>query len=581
MYVRRIFFTGVVAVLLFLPQGAVISQDNISARILGSFAQSGSYDIHPTDWFVNTLEDIINEPIKKPKDIYNFMYYETKEKPTRVALQRTLEKRQLTRAELERILPGEDVALIFSQIPWHKRDIEPSVTGPLLEISQYFLSPLVSETEEERSQKYLGADIFKVQPGELTRALEFVLRDLSIETEMAALEAELEAEVVATEIFSDGDENNSGFDLITDLEVIELLLFGEPVTLPGISGPGNPPGANEIAIGDFAELSEEEEEAGEGTEAGAGEGEGTPSSGAAEAGQEEVRPFTPAQCYADSNFDEQIRDFETRRQGETGGEISGGGTGEGEEIAETRAQTEEEIRTPQPVSNWRRAIFCPAQDVWCFQLQAKMKRESSYLPTDNCIACHIEKINDAYNKTVRSNLIPGKATGNLIEIPTCKKGFSLPNLLNFNFVAIPSPIITPPNDDLVVKDVFLGNIEKFIQKYYDPKLKWNFLDVEGKMIRPPEEIAADRATAQFDRTNVTAVTSQIAQDVAYFRQQALDELKKHRVTGNAERKTRFYKALEAEVDQMNAYFETFGTLFQKVLEADGPCNTLRNKPQCS
>lgn len=639
-----------------------IDEDPLTARILGSFGGSGAYEIHPYNWFVNTLEDIIDEPIKKPSNIYNFMYQQVKEKPRRTALRRTFERRRLTEEETKKLLKGKDLPQILGQIPiiGGRPTYEDPITGrqvpfPVTGTVHDVLTYIFGSDKKELSEKYLKGNIFDIDPGAIARAFELVTRDFILENELASLEAELESEIVVTEIFADGDESNSGFDLLADLEVIKLLLFGEPVTLAGISGPGNPPGANEIAIGTFAQLSPEEIQAGAGAggEAAAGAG-GAPGAVSGAGGAQPPpgdgggggvggdaaggaggpfapggipplsRPFTPIECYADLNFDQRIQNFnfahgivslDSQGGAGAGGETAGGGigaaagasgTGGGGGVGtqpgaggaaagagaadavgsaptdeEAAAEALKEITTPKPAANWQRDIFCPAEDVWCFRIQTKFKTESSRLPTENCIACHIEKINDAYMKTVKSNLVPSKATGNLLEIPACKAGWGFPDFLNFNIVFIPQPILTPPNDDIIVKDIFLGNVEKFVRKYYAPDMKaWGF-NVEGKMARDAAEAAADRTTAQKSGVAVTQAASEINQEVVFRRQEALRQFKKQGDISKAEGKLRLYQSLEAEVNHMNEYFKTYQFLFGEVNKADGPCNILLDRtPIC-
>lgn len=604
-------------------------EDNISAGILGSFSGSGAYDINPLDWFENTIEDLADEPVfKKPEDIYDFLYMQVKEKPRSVALRRTFEKRGLTEGEVKKLLEGQDISYIKAQLPvisktsstYHDPRVDKEVPIPLTDsahdVLAYIFGPFVKMfggDPETLSKKFAKGDIF--HPEIIVRAFEIISRDFALESEIAQLEAELESETVITEIFADGDEGNSGFDLLVDLEVIDLLLFGEPVTLAGISGPGNPPGANEIAIGAFAQQPQQEEQtpseggAGDAPAAGGGAGEagegqagGTrgPSGGA---DGRPSRPFTPIECYADSNFDQRIQNYNqangipepeereareeqareegSRREGaraEVGMEEA---AVTGEESA-SAAEGFQDVLTPKPAANWRRDIFCPASDVWCFRIQTKYKRESAFPPEASCIACHIEKINDAYMKTVRSNLVPSKATGNLIEIPACKKGWGFPTALNFNFVAISQPILTPPNDNIVVKDVFIGNVEKFMRSYFAPDMKPWGLNEEGKMQEDADKAAADRATAQkTGRSSVTNAAAEINQEVVARRQEALEELKKAQTLGRSEGQLRLYKALSSEVDQMSAFFKSYQELFNNIIIPEsGPCPALLNKAAC-
>ena len=39
--------------------------------------------------------------------------------------------------------------------------------------------------------------------------------------------------------------------------------------------------------------------------------------------------------------------------------------------------------------------------------------------------------------------------------------------LKWNFIILPQPILTPPNDDLIVKGDIIKNMIDFYEKYYD------------------------------------------------------------------------------------------------------------------
>jgi len=76
-----------------------------------------------------------------------------------------------------------------------------------------------------------------------------------------------------------------------------------------------------------------------------------------------------------------------------------------------------------PADNWKKDRVCWGK--FCLTINYVYETPTSkYMDADNCIACHIEKINEQLKKTISHSLSPNKIPGNLIETPKCKNGLS-------------------------------------------------------------------------------------------------------------------------------------------------------------
>lgn len=602
---RRFLFTIFVLTLGLLPWAATWAQDDdpISAGLLGTFQGSGAYDINPLDWLKNTYEDLADEPIKKPIDIYLFMYKQAKEKPLRAAIQQSIKDYNvLAEKDVESVKKGEIASLPYLlRGGYCRQGIRDCIfIGPAVQAAEYILKPILEGIAKAgESSRTIQ---FKLTPEQIAAAFDIFTRKFNDDLEIADMQAELESETVITEIFANGDESDSGFDLLVDLEIIDLLLFGRPATLAGVSGPGNPPGANEIKIG-LEALEEQQVKAEAQAQAEAAQGaqaaredasSGTDGASTPGAGSEQYHPFTPLECYADSSFDNQIRAHrraaglpeaggEGEQEGGSGADGAGGAAGSarrgGPSAPAGGVEDEEDrIETPALAGSWGRASICPPDQIWCVTIEAKMKRESSYLPADNCVACHIEKINDAFSKTLRTNLTPGKSTGLLFAMPMCKSGLNLSALLDMNIILLPSPIITPPNDDIVVKDVFLGNLETFIKRYVPFGADVSFGGLTSDNTPPPDVLdqASDRVSSQSGRGLITQRIAEISAQVEAARREALETLAATQATESTNLVQGQFKVLYPEIDQMTAYFTSWMGLYEKILARDGACDVLLN-----
>lgn len=88
---------------------------------------------------------------------------------------------------------------------------------------------------------------------------------------------------------------------------------------------------------------------------------------------------------------------------------------------------------------------------------------TSYVAGDSCIQCEVEKINDLLDETLSHSLIPNKVTGNYLESAKCKDAFEpLPDM---KIIAIPAPILTPPNYDMIADKNIFEEWNTFVEKY--------------------------------------------------------------------------------------------------------------------
>ncbi len=102
-----------------------------------------------------------------------------------------------------------------------------------------------------------------------------------------------------------------------------------------------------------------------------------------------------------------------------------------------------------PKDNWLKDKIC--LKTFCLTVNMVMKpATSAFQDSDNCIACHAEKINAVLKNVISHSLVPAKAPGNLGEPGVCKKALSASfGSISMNIYTLAMPVITPMNDDLV------------------------------------------------------------------------------------------------------------------------------------
>lgn len=491
------------------------SDEKVSMGVIGTAGTGAMYELNPSKIF--TIDDNFGQ------NLYENIHERVQSQGSDLAVSRSLSGKNISKEELFAILPGSNIGELLTR-PDPKENLKPEdVSGRQKEFQQIL-------------------------------AEEKILADMEVENLM---------EVESTEIFANGDEADSGFDLLVDLDVIDKILFGEIETAFGGGGPGAPAGSNKVGVGGGGGGEEEKEdvklkeEDKSPMEELAEELKNQPSSEAAAGG------FV---CPANESFNSAAVKAIAKEKGLAKMEQALTGQGEsgaaGKEDEKNKDGDKKEL-DPEPAADWSKPVACDKP--FCLQIEAKYKTESSYLANENCIACHFEKINDAFKKTFQHNLVPSKATGNLIELPKCKRSFLRSK---WNFIWLPQPILTPPNDDLIVKGDFIKNIVDFWKEYgsYDTKK------------------IANRVINQMpDDADTAAKLREIKDEVGIQRAEAEKLLRAFRTESDAKNQSSQFATLMQEMDNFSAYFESFLQLYFELAEGDNnsPCKVLNDKPNCN
>lgn len=427
------------------------------------------------------------------------------------------------------------------------------------------------------------------------------------------LQADLDAATSPSEVFANDDLNDSGFDLINDLRMIEDLLFlkTDPI--------------------DIGKAYDQSKDTGSGSESGPtppppGQTQATPAEplpqtpqvtgtqqtqqqSTLETGQQEQCPpgmepvpeTTAGQqqlasqgigqnsCAADSELAKALAEAEKKLAstgqkkpvcqpagtGTSGAGGAGGAAGEGEGTGTgTQAITAAGVdfmpelpapETPpvQPASGgtWQKDQECT--DIFCIKINKYYETpKSKYNDPDTCIACHMEKIYDQLKTTMSHSVSPNKIPGNMIETPKCKNGLSASlGAVSMNVNVQFMPIQTPLNDDLILDSDLQNDYQYFCQvTAFFPAELCKRLTAPAQEIRyedPPilqEQVAKRVMATASDTDTFTMVTEKTDQGVTNAQVQQEEAIAEMEAERSSNPNVVFYKTLVKEVDQMNMYF---------------------------
>lgn len=551
------------------------SAENIAAGVIGTVGTTATREIY--------LEKVFQNSSNFGQDMYMAVYSRVKSEASDTALRRTLAAKPLTEEEIKLIVPGSNLAPFLAAKPNEN------------------LTPTQIATRRDEFEDFL--------------AEEKLLADLESLTKM---------ETEPTELFSNGDESDSGFDLIVDLAIIEAILFGDTQTILSNAGPAAPAGSNVVTTSSPRGQNSGSGASGTTPSAGSGSsstgGSSSPTAGSGQSPGQQLGVISTSLsaltggaitevagelCPANQSFHDAVEQARARERvsggqsasgliaadaevngGQNSGQSGNGSSSSGgfQNQAGTQAAVSSPLRPASP-SDWSRSLPCGER--FCLKVDAVYKKASSYQTADNCIACHFEKINDSLKKTLDKNLAPSKATGNLMEASKCKR--SIFNL-KFNVILMSQPILTPPNDDLVTKGDFIANFEKFAERYFGSPGRCHIEEGGVGTVcerKPPAEqeiTARALETLPLDATQ-DSLLQDIARQLADEQKRALQFTQHNRILQDAENQSTQFSVITSELETMNGYFKGFMRIFNELTvpnaEGESPCSVLQAKETCS
>ncbi len=438
-----------------------------------------------------------------------------------------------------------------------------------------------------------------------------------------SVKARVEARTEPNEIFANGDLRDSGFDLMVDLENIEIILFkrADPRTIntgvprqksDGDGGSGSDGGVPEAEPVDEVDLNSPAAYQVRGDDE-RNEFNVSPASG-----DDPTDPFfggiNPNQCFTPSNYQAALNNFSNTQAGQnTGGSPDPTRSRDrtpsaASPVAIENVDFEQDLHAGEvqgaevpsaAADDWRVPEVCG--EIFCLSLEFIMKpAEASYTPYDNCIDCHVEFINEAMDETISHNLIPAKVPGNLGESSLCKDaaGISL-GRVGLNVAYSTQPIVTPAKDDLVDLSSIGEEWNRYVEK--NSSLHQYFENLRRELEAEESGEEKDATAIMSEAARQTLIAIENAEDDAAQAEvwkRAIESMEAVRemeaklqaiesVGSDSYKPTHAMTVLADEMAAMNVYFEGMQKMF-KSLNEDVPgmnsslaCSLLKEKRECN
>lgn len=371
--------------------------------------------------------------------------------------------RNYNRTEIEQIVVEGDLSAITKN---NRKAILKDIEGNVEEGS---VAPVEFWDWQEQNYSY---DVVEDSVSEMTNAqvlLEYqsIMDMYNREVEMQRANRSLSYELLASEIFWNGDLGDSaGIDIVSDLDLVHFVLFGDYMELPDHSG--------EVVLASEI-LTQQDEAAAEWTMM-----REDYEDLSVVLAEESTEDFDPNTCYEDDALREEIENIEELVEildengvhPDTGtvmvvssplgddDDDDGDDSTVGGEEEENNDEDIEELSNALKVAKgeWKRGL--PCNERFCITVDLKTASWGTSSPEqgvvgayddrDNCVACHVAFVNEALQETMSKSMAPGKVSMNFFEDGTCKESGTLINL-DMNVYAIGKPIVLDPGDDLMEK----------------------------------------------------------------------------------------------------------------------------------
>lgn len=392
------------------------------------------------------------------------------------------------------------------------------------------------------------------------------------------------------EIFTDGDPTNSGFDLISDLNLIEEKLFFQK-TIPTfqqnrqnqnnpwpslLSGSGLTIPTSSISTGSSSISTSNSTQTSETPTSQSSSSQTSPSQ------DSELQPIPDFQfetiqfgevCHIDEKIKQEVEIFQEDNSTSQENSSSEDNSLEVNQPESPSVNTNGQTNIPQTSSFQFDQSFldssnsCPKDQVFCFTQEIKYNQIDLFYPENistnqDCVACVVERIGVSLQTLLDQGVLPRKITGNFGEPPLCKKASI--GEVGLNLHLIPKPILPDrPNSDLI-KDLDSELISNQTQQDNSTSNNPDFSISQDTRIDPTQSLTSQQQQNQvvtsFDNSLQLTSSNQSKIKTQVQNQQVL-------------------------IDQLNNQISTLNTYFQSLnstlKEMDSSLQVLINKKECS
>jgi hypothetical protein len=434
--------------------------------------------------------------------------------------------------------------------------------------------------------------------------------------ELLEIEQEVDIAIAPSEIFSNGDLEDSGFDLVQDLSIIEIILFNEE-SEPSVGGEfgsafGSPiPQSYKDSVNGFVGVSNGSD--GEGSDGLNLNDDGSASIGVGE-GNVDAEVLDDDVCPEEDVWGDALRNNEEANTDDDGGgsdddpeppsgleagepvaavgdewgsEFCPGGIG-GEVDSGAVAGADEGFSVDSLPDAFNEMTSLGGGSLigadagagagGSFEapgfemnvgvcLTVEMIKGTTSNADNNgptCLECEIDAINSLLEETLSHSLVAHKTTGNIMESGKCKDP-GVP--ISLNFVTIWNPVSTPPNDDLILGKNIFEEWNKFGEKYKPlllDKISFSDPDMPHLDNSTQSEIIQKTAPAGYSQGQLLNDLLTVKNKYAAEAAGAVESFDLANVGTNG---MLYTTNVLAEIKQMNVLFKNYNETYKKIIES--------------
>ncbi len=390
-----------------------------------------------------------------------------------------------------------------------------------------------------------------------------IIRTYQQEKGLFATLAALEGQTLAFELFANGKSRDSGFDLVEDLDEIEIILLGRNVESQFSGSLNLETSGAEVLAGSSFSLSNNSNNTGNDDDD--DDDDAPPPEPDATADSDSTMP-KPNQisCPIDSSLTEDLKSFTEEQEAR----LSEPTTPEEQQKKDAEQKlinkiTQGGIPNSNPLVNNVNKCDIPEDFTgvkFCIKVEKVYATARSYFARDlNCVACRIQNLANITKELVAGSLIPKKVSGNFGEPNLCKKSLFNSFSLQINFVPKPAR----PDLEVVdsITDISTVEIARQIQArtlQLDSTDSFTAADSTGQGLIGTTQIQGspnEILQSEIDILNIESASSAAINSTSEFVSEIIDRL-----------------------TTMNQYFSNYKTY---LAEIQSNLTELKSKPQCS
>lgn len=381
--------------------------------------------------------------------------------------------------------------------------------------------------------------------------LQSIRETYQLEKELFQSLAKLEAQTVAYELFSNGNQDDSTFDLITDLNEIEDLLFAEVAP----SQFGDLSDSSKSAISRLSNMSFD-------VNAGPSQSSVTSNNPTPNQNPGSTNTSTPDEptanglaCPIDSNLAQDIHDFETSQTTSPGptsptsdASQPSGNTSNTSSNSITSALTPN-LKTFSPINTKCQNAIAQFGDLFCLRVETiRATAGLEFVGEQYCVNCLINKLATLAKDLNSESVTPRKITGKFGELAVCKNQIFNAFSLNISFIPAPArpdlqivdiiqdvnvtPPVSPTREEVTVAETLIRakeSTDNLIKAYETQALAEEIVESEQVSANIESNLAGGLATQSIFvkdlslrltifKQNFTSIREQISQIQADFNQ---------------------------------------------------------------